>query len=109
MSHLNKTPIPEECPCYTCVVQACCVGAEPSLEEKKRWETPEYQKELDDLHFKEDSQMERDVRDLENKWDIDLSWSPKDEDYSIPEIDAQLDCELYCKWSGIKEEGYHVY
>ena len=100
MSHLNK--IPEECPCYTCVVQACCIGAEPSLKEKERWETPEYQKELNECG-KEHDQMHDEIEALENKWNINLSlsWSFNDEDYSIPEIDAQLDCNLYCEWSGI--------
>ena len=101
MSHPNKKP--EDCPCYTCIVQAICIGAEPSLKEKERWETPEYQEELNE-HFKEHDQMNQEIKELENKWDISLSWSPftEDFDYSIPGYEAQLDCDLYCKWAGIK-------
>jgi len=92
----------KECPCYTCIVQAACIGAEPSLKEKERWDTPEYQKELNDIHFKDDDQMDKEIQDLENKWDINLSWSPRG-DFSLPsEYEAQLNCELYCKWAGIE-------
>jgi len=93
----------KDCPCYTCVVQACCVGAEPSLKEKERWSTSEYQEILNE-HFKEDDQMEKEIKELEDKWDIYLDWTPKDQDFSIPELEAQRNCDLYCKWANILEE-----
>jgi len=77
-----------ECPCYTCLVAACCPGKEPCPGEWSRID-----KEVD-----EDMRSGKYYDELEEQEDDDL-W--KYEVILMPEFEAQMDCPQYVKWTGI--------
>jgi len=88
----------KECPCYTCIVASMCPGKEPTSEEMV-----EIYKEIDEYH----NQILDDIQDAEELEANGFRSFPVDYDpcepMDIPEIEAQLACPYYQKWSNFKD------
>jgi len=75
-----------ECPCYKCIVRACCTGAYPTPE---KWE----EVKLEAIEYFRSKQYDKDWEEFEQSTS-NLNYIINEDDMK----DVQAECEMFVEW-----------